>query len=105
VEVQQRQHVTAAVAPLQQLTWLQLDVQFKDVQALAQLSELEALQDLSLSYEDGENTAITAAVTAAAWPQLSALRSLTVDCERPHPVAGRWLRCWQVWQQPPALST
>jgi hypothetical protein len=73
----------AAVAPLQQLTWLQLDATFKDVQALAQLSELEALQDLSLSYEVDQDAAITAAVTAAAWPQLSALRSPSVDFERP----------------------
>jgi hypothetical protein len=73
----------AAVAPLQQLTWLELDVQFQDVQVLAQLSELEALQHLSLSYEDHTDSAITAAVTATAWPQLSALRSLSIDCERP----------------------
>jgi hypothetical protein len=71
----------AAVAPLQQLTRIELNVHFQDVQALAQLAQLPNLQALTLTYEGDTDCAITAAATAAAWPQLSALHSLSIDCE------------------------
>jgi hypothetical protein len=74
----------AVVMPLQQLSSLSLEVQFQEWEALAQLAQLPALQELCLWYEDDAKAAITAAATAAAWPQLPQLQNLGIACDTPH---------------------
>uniref|UniRef100_A0A383W8Z1 Uncharacterized protein n=1 Tax=Tetradesmus obliquus TaxID=3088 RepID=A0A383W8Z1_TETOB len=68
----------AAVAPLQQLTALSLQVAFEEQQPLLQLAQLPALRELRLSVRDCEWYAAVA--SAPAWGQLPQLRALEVYC-------------------------